>query len=140
MKKRVFPVLGILALMSLNANAQFGFGGQQIEAKDMHCSEKFADLNYAGDELSQHTLDVYRPEKKTDKYPVIVPIYGSAWFSNNSKGMADINTICARLLDAGIPVGLESLPPTCWSPLSYHERACIGRALYHFGEMGNVTV
>lgn len=104
MKKRVFPILGILALMSLNANAQFGFGGQQIEAKDMHCSEKFADLNYAGDELSQHTLDVYLPEKKADKYPVIVHIYGSAWFSNNSKGMADLGTIVKAYLNAGYAV------------------------------------
>lgn len=104
MKKRIFSALGLVALVSLNANAQFGFGGQQIEAKDIHCSEKFADLNYAGDTLSQHTLDVYLPEKKAGKYPVVVHIYGSAWFSNNSKGTADIGTIVKAYLGAGYAV------------------------------------
>ncbi len=104
MKKRVFPILGFLSLMSLNANAQFGFGGQQVETTDMHCSQKFADINYVGDNLSQHSLDVYLPEKKADKYPVVIHIYGSAWFSNNSKGMADLGTIVKAYLGAGYAV------------------------------------
>ena len=56
-------------------------------------SEKFTDINYAGDDLASHTLDIYLPKVQKDKYPVVVHIYGSAWFSNSSKGMADINTI-----------------------------------------------
>lgn len=67
-------------------------------------SQKFADVNYADDGQGYHTLDVYLPKKKAKKYPVVVHIYGSAWFSNSSKGMADINTICAALLDAGYAV------------------------------------
>ena len=39
-----------------------------------------------------------------DTYPVVVHIYGSAWFSNNSKGMADLGTIVNALLDAGYAV------------------------------------
>lgn len=85
-------------------NAPFGFGGQQISQENMHYSEKFSDINYADDGLAQHTMDIYLPEKKQEKYPVVVHIYGSAWFSNNSKNMADLGTICAALLKAGYAV------------------------------------
>lgn len=82
----------------------FGFGGNQASQTQAEYSEKFADLNYAGDTCAYHTLDIYLPKEKKEKYPVIVHIYGSAWFSNSSKGTADINTICAALLKAGYAV------------------------------------
>lgn len=98
----------VAALFAIGANAQmpggFGFGGQQLSAEDMHYSQKFTDINYASDNEAYHTLDIYLPEKKQDKYPVVVHIYGSAWFSNNSKGMADLGTICTALLKAGYAV------------------------------------
>ena len=80
-----------------------GFGGPQGGAQAEY-SEKFADINYAGDDQVYHTLDIYLPKEVKDKYPVVVHIYGSAWSSNNSKGAADINTICAALLNAGYAV------------------------------------
>lgn len=92
---------------SLQANAQnFGFGGNQMSETKAEYSQKYADLNYVGDEQAYHTLDVYLPKTAmpANGYPVIVHIYGSAWFSNSSKGMADINTICAALLDAGYAI------------------------------------
>ena len=70
----------------------------------MNCSVKFSDINYAGDDQAYHTLDIYLPEKKAQSYPVVIHIYGSAWFSNSSKGMADLGTICQSLLDAGYAV------------------------------------
>ena len=39
-----------------------------------------------------------------DSYPVVIHIYGSAWFNNNGKGMADLGTIVKSLLDAGYAV------------------------------------
>lgn len=81
-----------------------GFGGFQMNNDKLHFSQKFSDINYAGDGKEYHNLDIYLPEKVKDSYPVVVHIYGSAWFSNNSKGMADLNTIVAALLDAGYAV------------------------------------
>ncbi|WP_162144124.1 prolyl oligopeptidase family serine peptidase [Sporocytophaga myxococcoides] len=66
-------------------------------------SQKWSDINYAGDGKGYHNLDIYLPKTVKDKYPVVVYIYGSAWYSNNSKG-ADMNTIGAALLDAGFAV------------------------------------
>ena len=87
-----------------DSHAQFGFGGQQMSPEKMHYSQKFADLNYADDGQAYHTLDIYLPEKKAERYPVVIHVYGSAWFSNNGKGMADLATICKAYLDAGYAV------------------------------------
>ena len=103
MKKTLIAIA--LAVMTTGAKAQnFGFGGNQQSAVTAQFSEKFTDINYADDGAGYHTLDVYLPKKEAKSYPVIIHIYGSAWFSNSSKGMADINTICAALLDAGYAV------------------------------------
>ena len=104
--KRISIIFALFAATTAWAQPQggFGFGGQQLSAEQMHYSQKFSDINYAGDDKAYHTLDIYLPEKKADKYPVVVHIYGSAWFSNSSKGMADLGTICAALLKAGYAV------------------------------------
>ncbi len=82
-----------------------GFGGDQSSQAKAEYSEKFSDINYAGDDGQvYHMLDIYLPKEVKDKYPVVVHIYGSAWGSNSSKGAADINTICAALLKAGYAV------------------------------------
>lgn len=106
METKSFSFLLMFLFASLTASAQFGFGGNQQSDTKAKYSEKFADLNYADDGQAYHTLDVYIPEGECPKggWPVIVHIYGSAWFSNSSKGFADINTICAALLDAGYAV------------------------------------
>lgn len=84
--------------------AQVAFGGSQTSDRQIEYSQKFADVNYVGDGQVYHTLDIYLPKVEKISYPVVVHIYGSAWFSNSSKGMADLNTICAALLDAGYAV------------------------------------
>ena len=81
-----------------------GFGGFQMPKVDVHCSQKIADVDYAGDGQVYHKLDIYLPKVEKDAYPVVIHIYGSAWFSNNSKGMADLGTIVNALLDAGYAV------------------------------------
>lgn len=102
--KRIFTVLSI-ALCSFALNAQdFGFGGFQMPEIKMEYSQKFADVNYAGDGEVYHNMDIYLPKVEKASYPVVVHIYGSAWYSNNSKGMADLGTICQALLDAGYAV------------------------------------
>ncbi|HPX98613.1 MAG TPA: alpha/beta hydrolase [Bacteroidaceae bacterium] len=125
MKKKILTVAA--AMMSLVCFAQFpgggfgggfpgggtpptgggfpGLGGDQSSQTRAEYSEKFADINYAGDDGQvYHTLDIYLPKEVKEKYPVLVHIYGSAWSSNSSKGAADINTICAALLNAGYAV------------------------------------
>ena len=51
-------------------------------------SQKWLDINYAGDSLSGHLLDIYLPIEGEAPYPVVITIAGSAFFSNNSKDRA----------------------------------------------------
>lgn len=80
----------ILSLLCLNS-----FGQQY--------SKSWKDLNYAGDSMNYHNLDIYLPKGEKLIYPVVVVIYGSAWLSNNSKG-TDLKTLGKTLLDAGFAI------------------------------------
>ena len=86
------------------AQPQGGFGGFQVPQVKLETSQEWKDVNYAGDEQAYHTCDIYLPKEEKDSYPVVIHIYGSAWFSNSSKGMADIGTIVKTLLEAGYAV------------------------------------
>ena len=81
-----------------------GFGGFQAPKVDLPTSQEWKDVNYAGDDKAFHTCDIYLPKKEAASYPVVIHIYGSAWFSNNGKGMADLGTIGKSLLEAGYAV------------------------------------
>jgi acetyl esterase/lipase len=65
--------------------------------------ESWKDLDYAGDSMVYHRLDIYLPEVEKPAYPAVILIYGSAWLSNNSKGI-DLPTLGKALLDAGFAV------------------------------------
>jgi len=104
MKKTVLSLVGLCASLLMLAQPGGGFGGWQMPEIKMDYGEKFSDVNYAGDSEVFHNLDIYLPKIEKDKYPVVVHIYGSAWFSNNSKGMADLGTIVQALLNAGFAV------------------------------------
>ena len=80
-----------------------GFGGFQQQT-NLETSQQWKDVNYAGDDKAYHNCDIYLPKQQAERYPVVIHIYGSAWFSNNSKGAADLGTIVKALLDAGYAV------------------------------------
>ncbi len=49
---------------------------------------EYKDINYAGDTLTGHLLDIYLPTVGEGPFPVVVSIAGSAFFANNNKGWA----------------------------------------------------
>ena len=101
MKKMVMAA-GLL--MAVSAFAQFGgFGGPQ-GGGSVPDADKTADVNYAGDGKTYHTLDIYIPKEAKESYPVVIHTYGSAWSMNNMKGSADLSTICAAYVKAGYAV------------------------------------
>ena len=104
MKKTILSVC--MCCLSAVAMAQpaGGFGGFQAPQVKLETSQEWKDVNYAGDDQAYHTCDIYLPKKEQASYPVVIHIYGSAWFSNNSKGAADLGTIVKSLLDAGFAV------------------------------------
>ena len=68
-----------------------------------HFSKSWTDLNYAGDDMEYHRLDIYLPEVNKSSYHTIIVIYGSAWFSNNMKQVA-FQTLGKPLLENGFAV------------------------------------
>jgi acetyl esterase/lipase len=64
---------------------------------------QYANINYAGDNMEAHQLDIYIPKDGAAKHKVVVIIYGSAWMANNMKGMAFMS-IGKPLVDAGFAV------------------------------------
>ena len=66
-------------------------------------SKSWKDLDYVGDAMIYHRLDIYLPKVVKPTYPVVVVIYGSAWFGNNLKG-SDLATFGKALLDAGFAI------------------------------------
>ena len=86
-----------LMWLTLVAAAQPG-GFPQSENK-----ATFKDVNYAGDNMEAHRMDIYLPDTGQEKYKVVVLIYGSAWFANNAKGMAYMS-LGKPLTDAGFAV------------------------------------
>ena len=104
MKKTILSTI-LLCLGSLAmAQPAGGFGGFQVPEVKLETSQQWKDVNYAGDNQAFHTCDIYLPKQEKESYPVVIHIYGSAWFSNSSKGMADLGTIVKALLDAGYAV------------------------------------
>lgn len=91
------------ALMAQPGGGFAGFGGVQ-QQQSLETSKVWKDVDYVGDGQAYHTCDIYLPKVEKAAYPVVVHIYGSAWFSNNSKGAADLGTIVKALLDAGYAV------------------------------------
>ena len=48
-------------------------------------SKAWIDIDYVGDGIIGHKLDIFLPTEAAAKYPVVITIYGSAFFSNSSK-------------------------------------------------------
>lgn len=103
MKKILLALLSCIAVIAM-AQPQGGFGGFQMPEVKLETSQQWKDINYAGDDQVYHTCDIYLPKEEKAAYPVVIHIYGSAWFSNNSKGAADLGTIVKALLEAGYAV------------------------------------
>ncbi len=81
----------------------FIFSLVYINCFSQQYSKSWKDLNYAGDTLNYHRLDIYLPEVEKPTYPVVISVYGSAWLGNDLKGI-DLNTLGKSLLDAGFAV------------------------------------
>ena len=90
-------ILCALAMVAMMATAQpQGFKMPENKAT-------YKDVNYAGDNLEAHCMDIYLPATNLPSYKVVMIIYGSAWFSNNAKLMA-YASVGKPLTDAGFAV------------------------------------
>lgn len=92
----------IFLLFSIQAAAQApqpDYAASSIEA-----SRAWIDIDYVGDGLTGHKLDILLPKTGGAPFPVIVCVYGSAWFANNLKGTTFTTGLGQSLLKAGFAV------------------------------------
>lgn len=99
MKKAILSLLMLCCAIVMMAQPQSASGGFKIP----ETNPQYKDLNYAGDSLEAHRLDIYLPATGHKKYKVVMVIYGSAWFANNMKAMGYLS-IGKPLVDAGFAV------------------------------------
>ena len=101
--KRILTFAVLMLLATFGAMAQqpdfhAGFGNFKPPV-----DPDFKDVNYAGDDMEAHRLDIYLPKTGKAPYKAVVAIYGSAWFSNNMKAITYFS-FGKPLLDAGFAV------------------------------------
>ena len=70
----------------------------------VEASKSWIEVDYAGDNIIGHKLDIFLPKEGNGPFPVIINIYGSAFFSNSSKGTIFQSGLGQSLLKAGYAV------------------------------------
>ena len=114
MKKHVITTLFTTVISCTTAFAQadgdIGANGDEGTSSGTIFSYlKEADIDYVGDGLIGHKLDIYYPDDGKETHNVIIHIYGSAWRSNNSKGSADLGTVGLAALKQDISSSLRTI-------------------------------
>lgn len=66
-------------------------------------NKQWLDVDYVGDGIEGHKMDIHVPDDGQETHKVVVIIYGSAWFANNAKAMA-YESIGKPLNEAGFAV------------------------------------
>ncbi|MES2518602.1 MAG: alpha/beta hydrolase [Bacteroidota bacterium] len=67
-------------------------------------SKYWLDINYADDDIVGHRLDIHLPKSGKVPFPIVVAVYGSAFFSNSSKGNTFKDGFGQILLENGFAV------------------------------------
>lgn len=80
-------------------NAPVDFSQTAIES-----SRYWLDVDYVGDGIIGHKLDIHLPKSGKVPFPVVICIYGSAWFSNNAKATTFSTGLGQWLLREGFAV------------------------------------
>jgi len=95
-------VLLSLLLFSIKTNAQPPT--PDYSTTFIESSRSWIDVDFVGDGITGHKLDVLLPKNGKAPYPVIICIYGSAWFANNLKGATFTTGLGQGLLKEGFAV------------------------------------
>ncbi len=99
MKKLIFLVFIFARFFATAQNKEYDFEKTAIKS-----STYWLDIDYAGDGIVGHRLDVHLPANGQGPFPIIMAVYGSAWFSNSSKANTFRDGLGQALLNHGFAV------------------------------------
>jgi acetyl esterase/lipase len=74
------------------------------QPKTIKSGQQWLDIDYVGDGIIGHKLDIHLPKNGNGPFPAVICIYGSAFFSNSSKSAVFTSGVGQTLLDAGFAV------------------------------------
>ena len=94
--------IAVLVMVQFYASAQ----NKEIDFNQIaiQSSKYWLDIDYVGDGIVGHRLDIHLPKKGKAPFPIVVAVYGSAFFSNSSKGNVFRDGFGQKLLDNGFAV------------------------------------
>jgi acetyl esterase/lipase len=75
-----------------------------VEQTAIQSSKYWLDIDYVGDGHIGHRLDIHLPKVGKAPFPIVVVVYGSAFFSNSSKGNTFKDGFGQSLLNNGFAV------------------------------------
>lgn len=79
-------------------------GMEKPKRKAIESSKHWLDIDYVEDRHIGHRLDIHLPKAEAATYPIVICIYGSAWFANDAKAAAFKDGIGQVLLENGFAV------------------------------------
>ncbi len=79
-------------------------GSNEYIKSAIESSKLWIDIDYVGDNHIGHKMDIFLPKGSKAPFPVVVMIYGSAWFSNSSKATGFKEGLGQALLQNGFAV------------------------------------
>jgi len=98
-QRRMFWVVALLALVALGLTSLMMEGSQGPSY-----GRTWTNIDYVGDGITGHLLDIYLPAKGSGPFPAVIMIYGSAWTSDHGKG--EFGKVLAGVL---CPVGFATI-------------------------------
>ncbi|WP_345262680.1 alpha/beta hydrolase [Nibrella viscosa] len=99
MKKSLTFAFILLSLVSMAQNRD-----PDVDKLAIQSSRYWLDIDYVGDGIVGHRLDIHLPKNGAGPFPIVVCIYGSAWRSNSSKGATFSTGLGQTLLENGFAV------------------------------------
>jgi acetyl esterase/lipase len=75
-----------------------------VEKTAIQSAQYWLDVDYVGDGIIGHRLDIHLPKKGKAPFPIVVVVYGSAFFSNSSKANVFKDGLGQKLLQNSFAV------------------------------------
>ena len=95
-------IIFLCLFLSVQAMAQLP--APDYSKSSIQSSEHWIDVDYVGDGIPGHMLDIHLPITGRKPFPVVVCVYGSAFLGNHAKARTFSNGIGQRLLKEGFAV------------------------------------
>jgi len=97
--KYIFFIFLIISITSFSQHHLLDVQKTTIES-----SKHWLDVDYVGDGIIGHRLDIHLPKKGKAPFPIVIVVYGSAFFSNSSKAAVFNDGWGQKLLENGFAV------------------------------------